>query len=68
MVEFINALSIKNDIEVWLSIAKVNRLNGDLDDAINVYDKVLSMDKNSFEAFKGKVQRVSGSPLSPELK
>lgn len=52
--EFIDALSIKNDIEVWLDIAKANRLNGDLDDAISVYDKVLSMDKNSFEAFKGK--------------
>ena len=52
--EFIEALSIKNDVEVWLAIAKVNRLNGDLDDAINVYDKVLSMDEDSFEAFKGK--------------
>ena len=52
--EFINALSIKDDIEVWLAIAKVNRLNGDLDDAINVYNKVLSIDKDSFEAFKGK--------------
>ena len=52
--EFIAALSIKNDIEVWLAIARANRLNGDLDDAIDVYDKVLSMDKNSFEAFKGK--------------
>ena len=52
--EFIKALSIKNDTEVWLAIAKVNRLNGDLEDSIDVYDKVLSMDKNSFEAFKGK--------------
>ena len=51
---FIDALSIRNDIDVWLAIAKANRLNGDLDDAISVYDKVLSMDKNSFEAFKGK--------------
>ncbi len=52
--EFITALSIKDDIEVWLAIAKVNRLNGDLDDSLDVYDKVLSMNKNSFEAFKGK--------------
>lgn len=52
--EFIDALSIKDDIEVWLAIAEANRLNGDLDDAINVYDKVLSKDKQSFEAFKGK--------------
>ena len=52
--EFIEALSIRDDIEVWLAIAEANRLNGDLDDAISVYDKVLSMDKNSFEAFKGK--------------
>ena len=52
--EFIGALSIQDDIEVWLAIAETNRLNGDLDDSINVYDKVLSKDKNSFEAFKGK--------------
>lgn len=52
--EFIEALSIRNDIEVWLAIAEANRLNGDLDDSIDVYNKVLSMDKNSFEAFKGK--------------
>lgn len=52
--EFIDALSIKDDIEVWLAIAEANRLNNDLDDAINVYNKALSMDKNSFEAFKGK--------------
>ncbi len=52
--EFIASLSIKDDIEVWLAIARANRLNGDLDDAINVYDKVLSKNKNSFEAFKGK--------------
>ena len=52
--EFTAALSIKNDVEVWLEIARANRLNGDLEDAIDVYDKVLSMDKNSFEAFKGK--------------
>ena len=52
--EFIEALSIKDDVEVWLEIAKVNRLNGDLNDAINVYNKVLDKDKNSFEAFKGK--------------
>lgn len=52
--EYIKALSIKDDIDVWLAIAKANRLNGDLEDAISVYDKVISMDKNSFEAFKGK--------------
>lgn len=51
---YCDALSIKDDIEVWLAIAETNRLNGNLDDAIDVYNKVLSMDNDSFEAFKGK--------------
>lgn len=52
--EFINALSLKDDIGVWLAIANANRLNYEFGDAISVYDKVLSMEEDSFEALKGK--------------
>lgn len=51
---FTHALSIKNDIGVWLGIAEANRLDGDYDKAIDGYNEVLSMDAESFEAFKGK--------------
>ncbi|WP_405296243.1 tetratricopeptide repeat protein, partial [Methanobrevibacter sp.] len=37
-----------------LAIAKANRLNRDFNDAISVYDSVLKIDYDSFEAFKGK--------------
>ena len=50
----IKSLAIENDLDVWLMIGDVNRLNLDFEDAISVYDKVLSMDENSFEAFRGK--------------
>ena len=52
--EYINALSIKDDVEVWLAIADANRLNGAFDDSLNVYDKVLSVYDDSFNVFKGK--------------
>lgn len=52
--EFNNALSIKKDIRVLLAIGEANRLDTDFDGAINAYNKALSMDENSFEAFKGK--------------
>jgi tetratricopeptide (TPR) repeat protein len=53
--EFIEALAIERDNwDVWISIAEVNRLNRDYDDAISVYDKVLSENEDSFEAVKGK--------------
>ena len=52
--ELINALAIKDDVEVWLDIANANRLNGDFDDALNVYDKILSTYDDSFNVFKGK--------------
>ncbi len=52
--EFINALSLKDDIGVWLAIANANRLNYEFGDAISVYDNVLSMEEDSFEALKGK--------------
>ncbi|MBQ2637216.1 MAG: tetratricopeptide repeat protein [Methanobrevibacter sp.] len=52
--EFINALSVEDNTEVWLAIANANRLNYEFGDAISVYDKILSDDENSFEALKGK--------------
>lgn len=52
--EFIYSLALKDDIKVWILIADANRLNGDYDDAINVYDSVLKRDENSFDAIKGK--------------
>ena len=52
--EFINALSIKDDVEVWLAIANANRLNYEFEDAISVYDKVLDIKEDSYDALKGK--------------
>ncbi len=52
--ELINALVIDDNINVWLDIANANRLSGEFDDAIDVYDRVLSVDENEFEALKGK--------------
>lgn len=52
--EYVNSLAIKDDIRVWIAIANANTLNGDYDDAINVYDSVLQKDEKSFDAIKGK--------------
>ena len=53
--EFITCLALDEDyVDAKLAIADVNRLNGDYDDALNVYDSILEDDKNSFEAIKGK--------------
>lgn len=53
--EFINSLVLNEDfIDARLAIANANRLNGDFNDAINVYDSVLKIEDESFEAFKGK--------------
>ncbi|MBQ2831101.1 tetratricopeptide repeat protein [Methanobrevibacter sp.] len=51
--EFVNALSLKDDVEVWLAIGNANRLNGDFGDAIDVYDSVLKRNEKSVEAVKG---------------
>lgn len=52
--EYVTALSFKDDVEVWMAIADANRLNGDFDDAIDVYDSILEKYNNSFEVLKGK--------------
>ncbi|MBQ2665815.1 tetratricopeptide repeat protein [Methanobrevibacter sp.] len=52
--EFINSLAVRDDLKVWIAIANTNTLNGDYDDAIDVYDRVLQKDENSFDAIKGK--------------
>lgn len=52
--EFINALSIKDDLDVWLAIANTNRLKGDFDDAIEVYDSILEKYGNIPDPIKGK--------------
>ncbi|MDO5814055.1 MAG: hypothetical protein Q4Q18_00315 [Methanobrevibacter sp.] len=52
--EFINSLALKEDFtDARLGIANANRLNGDFEDAINVYVSVLKIDENSHEALKG---------------
>lgn len=53
--EFINVLAIDaDDIDARLAIGAANRLNGDLEDALDVYNSVLKMDAKSSEAYKGK--------------
>jgi hypothetical protein len=52
--EFITCLALDEDnLDVRLEIADANRLNGDFEDAINVYNSVLKVDDGSFEAFRG---------------
>ena len=52
--EFINSLKFnRKNVDLWLAIANANRLNRDYDDAVDVYNRVLEMDENSFEALKG---------------
>ena len=51
----IDAIRVDRDsVKPWLAIADANRLNGDFDDAIDVYDRVLTMEEDSYEALKGK--------------
>lgn len=53
--ELINAMVVKGDsADIRLEIANANRLSGEYGDAIDVYDSVLKMQDDSFEAFKGK--------------
>ena len=43
-----------DDPKVMIAIADANRLNGEYDDAISVYDSVLEKNWESYEAYKGK--------------
>lgn len=52
--EFINCLAIEDDVDVWLAIANVNRLNGEFNDAINVYDSILNKKDGYWDALVGK--------------
>ena len=53
--EFITALALDSDyLDARIAIGDVNRLNGDFDDALDVYDSALRIDRNSFEALRGK--------------
>ena len=52
--EYINSLAIEDDVKVLIAIANANTLNGDYDDALDVYDSVLKKDEESFDAIKGK--------------
>lgn len=53
--EFIAVLAIDEDnLDARLGIADANRLSGEFEDAIDVYDSVLNADDASSEALKGK--------------
>lgn len=52
--EYIIALTIRDDADIWLAIAETNRLNGDFDDALDVYDSVLKRFDKAGEVLKGK--------------
>lgn len=53
--QFINVLALdSDDLDARLAIADANRLNGDLEDALDVYNSVLKIDSESYEALKGK--------------
>ncbi len=52
--EYVNALAIKDDADVWLEIANLNRITGDFDDALDVYDSVLDKYGMSDEVYRGK--------------
>ena len=47
-------MAIEDDVKVLIAIANANTLNGDYDDALDVYDSVLKKDEESFDAIKGK--------------
>ena len=53
--ELINSLALNRDnLDARLAIGKINRLNGDFNDAMSIYDSVLKIDENSFDALIGK--------------
>lgn len=53
--ELIGALALNEyNLNARLAIGDANRLNGDYEDAISVYDSVLKIDEDSYDALKGK--------------
>lgn len=53
--ELVKCLALDDDNpDAWCVIGDANRLDSKFDDAINIYDKVLSMDEKSANALKGK--------------
>lgn len=53
--EFINVLALDGDyLDARVAIGDANRLNGDYEDAIDIYNSVLRIDRKSFEALRGK--------------
>lgn len=53
--ELVKALALNEDNpDLWLAMGNAFRLDSKSKDAIDIYDKVLTMDENSFDALKGK--------------
>ena len=53
--ELIHSLALnESNLDARLAIADANRLNGDYEDAVSVYDSVLKIDEDSYGALKGK--------------
>lgn len=54
--EYINSLALNDDVDIWLAIADTNRLNGEFEDALDVYDHVLNKYGRPAEVLKGKAR------------
>lgn len=54
--EYVHALAMKDSVSIWLEIANLNRLNGNFDDALDVYDFVLDKYRRYADAKKGKAR------------
>ncbi len=52
--EFVNSLALEENLDVKVAIGDANRLNEDYEDAIDIYDSVLNVDGQSFDALRGK--------------
>ena len=52
--EYVNALALKDDVDIWFAIADANRLNGDFEDALDIYDFILNKYGKQAEVLKGK--------------
>ena len=52
--EFVNSLALEENLDAKVAIGDANRLNEDYEDAIDIYDSVLNVDGQSFDALRGK--------------